>query len=243
MTDVDLVPTDIIPLVNYAWECSFCKVESNKRAICDCGWYPLNRCLLLEPVLRETMTQKDIEDEKSEGLHPKHDVELQQEIIGENKEERNTTQTSTTNTNTPNMRSNNNRSNINTLDTLEQDVKTPDLNFGNGLTQHYIKHIINRVDREKAIDGIQADMVRGQDIIEKLGKVKRITAGALVKCGSFVIGKDVQEVVQARVTMKRNERREKKLKEQATIQKQRNDADAVIQKNRTNRLQNGPQRI
>jgi hypothetical protein len=29
MTHVDLVPTDIIPLVNYAWECSFVKIESN----------------------------------------------------------------------------------------------------------------------------------------------------------------------------------------------------------------------
>jgi hypothetical protein len=48
MTHVDLVPTDIIPLVNYAWEQSFVKVESNKRAICDHGWYPLNRNLLLE---------------------------------------------------------------------------------------------------------------------------------------------------------------------------------------------------
>jgi hypothetical protein len=209
MTDVDLVPTDIIPLVNYALERSFCKIQSNKRAICDRGWYPLNRCLLLEPILRETMTQKDIEDEKSEGLHPKHNIELQQDTIGENEEGQNTTQSSTITTNTPNMRSNNNCSNINFHDTLEQDVKT--------LTQHYIKHIINRVDREKAIDGIQSDMVRGKDIVEKLGKVNRITAGALVKCRSFVIGKDVQEVVQACIAMKRNERREKQLKEQAII--------------------------
>jgi hypothetical protein len=51
MANVDLLPTDIIPLVNYAWEHSFMRVETNKKAICDRGWYQLNRNLLLEPVL------------------------------------------------------------------------------------------------------------------------------------------------------------------------------------------------
>jgi hypothetical protein len=52
MANVDLVPTDIIPLINYAWEHSlFIRIQSNKRAICNHGWYPLNRNLLLELVL------------------------------------------------------------------------------------------------------------------------------------------------------------------------------------------------
>jgi hypothetical protein len=138
---VDLVPTDIIPLVNYAWECSFIKIESNQRAICDCGWYPLNRNLLLVPILRESMTPKDIEDEWVAGLHPGYDNNLQQEQENYNET---TSMTISTNSSLPYMRRNNKSFHINNNVTLEGNVNTPDINFGNGLTQHYIKHIIKK---------------------------------------------------------------------------------------------------
>jgi hypothetical protein len=63
MMKVELVSTDIIPLVNYAWSMSFALVESSKRAI----------NLLLHPSLRETMTEGDIQAEIDEGLHPMHE--------------------------------------------------------------------------------------------------------------------------------------------------------------------------
>jgi hypothetical protein len=138
MTHVELVPTDIIPLVNYAWEQSFMKVESNKRAICDRGWYPLNQNLLLEPVLRETMTLKDLEEEKAAGLHPGYDSQLQQEDNSNNI----TPMATSINSPSPNMRRHNKSFHVNNNVTLEGNVITPDINFGNGLTQHYIKNII-----------------------------------------------------------------------------------------------------
>ena len=46
-----LLPTDIIPLINYAWSQSFAKVEGNKKAISDREWFLYNRNLLLEPEL------------------------------------------------------------------------------------------------------------------------------------------------------------------------------------------------
>ena len=55
--------TDVIPLVNYAWAQSFWRVTSNKKAICDRGWNPLNRNLLLDSKLRSSMTEKDKIDE------------------------------------------------------------------------------------------------------------------------------------------------------------------------------------
>jgi hypothetical protein len=42
-------PTDIIPILNFAWERSFVKVKSNKKAIAERGWFPCNRSLLLRP--------------------------------------------------------------------------------------------------------------------------------------------------------------------------------------------------
>ena len=44
--NIQLLLTDIIPLVNKAWKESFAKVNSNKKAILERGWGPLNRYLL-----------------------------------------------------------------------------------------------------------------------------------------------------------------------------------------------------
>ena len=46
---MNLVRTDIIPIVNYAWEKSFNNVTNNLKAIADRGWGPLNRVLLSHP--------------------------------------------------------------------------------------------------------------------------------------------------------------------------------------------------
>jgi hypothetical protein len=45
--ELEILPTDIIPIVNYAWNGSFDNVETNKKAILERGWFPLNRMLLL----------------------------------------------------------------------------------------------------------------------------------------------------------------------------------------------------
>ena len=52
--------TDIIPLINKAWNDSFARVEQNKQAIAERGWYPLNRNILLNDELRSTMTPAEI---------------------------------------------------------------------------------------------------------------------------------------------------------------------------------------
>jgi hypothetical protein len=51
---IELIPTDIIPIVNYAWSGSFDNVETNIKAILERGWFPLNRVLLLHPDIRKT---------------------------------------------------------------------------------------------------------------------------------------------------------------------------------------------
>ena len=55
-----LLPTDIIPIVNIAWEASFVQVENNKIEICDCGWNPLNYALLENDDIKATMTNHDL---------------------------------------------------------------------------------------------------------------------------------------------------------------------------------------
>ena len=62
--DMELLPTDIIPLINTAWVNSFSEVESNKKAIAERGCFLYNRNLLMQEQLRATITMKDIETEK-----------------------------------------------------------------------------------------------------------------------------------------------------------------------------------
>jgi len=47
--EMNLLRTDVIPIVNYAWERSFARVQSNLKAIQDRGWGPLNKILLSHP--------------------------------------------------------------------------------------------------------------------------------------------------------------------------------------------------
>ena len=54
--NTNLERTDIVPIINYAWEKSFAKIDSNKRAIAERGWNPLNRNLLKHPAILNTKT-------------------------------------------------------------------------------------------------------------------------------------------------------------------------------------------
>ena len=46
MDSPQILPTDIIPIVNYAWEKSFARVDLNLKAIISRGWNPMNYHLL-----------------------------------------------------------------------------------------------------------------------------------------------------------------------------------------------------
>ena len=48
-------------ILNYAWDISFARIDGNKKAILERGWYPYNRNLLLHPELVDTMTKKEQE--------------------------------------------------------------------------------------------------------------------------------------------------------------------------------------
>ena len=66
--DIGIVPTDIIPMIKYAWNHSFAKVRTNQRAIALRGWNPYNRILLLHKDIRVTMTDDERDEELEQGL-------------------------------------------------------------------------------------------------------------------------------------------------------------------------------
>ena len=54
-----LVPTNIVPIVNMAWDSSFVNVENNMVAIKERGWNPLNYLLLDSDDIKLTMTNSE----------------------------------------------------------------------------------------------------------------------------------------------------------------------------------------
>ena len=78
---LSLQPTDIMLLICQAWEKSFARIESNRKAIAERGWYPFNRNLLLLPELRETMTEEEKNSEAENGIIiPEHFLTLQPQL-------------------------------------------------------------------------------------------------------------------------------------------------------------------
>jgi hypothetical protein len=59
--------TDVIPLLNYAYPLSFRNTVRGQKAIVDCGWGPLNYCLLLDPDILKTKGSKEGETSEPSG--------------------------------------------------------------------------------------------------------------------------------------------------------------------------------
>ena len=77
VSEVEILPTDIIIIVNSAWNKSFSDIKGNKEAIVQRGWFPLTRNLLLLPELRKTMTPDDHDWETRTKLYPENRLEIE----------------------------------------------------------------------------------------------------------------------------------------------------------------------
>ena len=59
---------DITLLINAPWAESFGRILTNETAICEQGWNPLNRNLILEEILLSTMTVLEREGEATSNI-------------------------------------------------------------------------------------------------------------------------------------------------------------------------------
>ena len=65
---LNIMSSDIVPLVNACWPLAFANVTTNKKAISERGWMPYNRVLLLNELLQATITEEMIVYEKKSNL-------------------------------------------------------------------------------------------------------------------------------------------------------------------------------
>jgi hypothetical protein len=62
LLDFKIEKQDIVGIVHYAWNASFARVETNKKAIANRGWYPANYILLDSKELDKNKNNMHVQD-------------------------------------------------------------------------------------------------------------------------------------------------------------------------------------
>ena len=150
--DLQLLKTNILPLVCLAWPEAFTDIPRNLRAILKCGFNPLNRNLLLNDMIRATMTTAMMEEERKKGLYPYERVPI-------------------TSTNTGSL-----------LRPHQQSSNRSSLNFSSGgMAQYVANTIIGEVEKQAARDRILARKTAAKSERDRIMSItKKMTAGKLV---------------------------------------------------------------
>ena len=214
-----IIDTDLMPLINEAWEKSFARVDKNRNAIADRGWNPLNKALLLDPTLRSTMTANEKCDEYQKlneivipSTSPYHTNDLTTGSL---------TTVTDQSTNDPSSSLNNNPTISNNL------------NFSYGMSNYCLKAFVSNEQLQQAREEIRKDMDTGKSIKEKLRESTQLSAGILFKAGSSRIGKTVFDVYRENLEEKNKQIIKKIKNDEKNYYEQVRQAEEVFNKKKT----------
>ena len=215
--------TDIIPLINRSWNSSFARIGKNRNAICERGWFPLNRNLLTMPEIRSTMTDKEREYEMSSDSNiilPSLKQSLSDLLL-------NTAFSDSFDSATDNASITNDSSTASTIISSDKS-KVPSLNFNTGTASFVLDAIVQQEDLLKARERIKREREDGQSVSEKLKKSAKITAGVMWKCGTNHLGRNLLDLMKEDQVKKMSEEKNKLKKAESTYLKQMSDSDKLI---------------
>jgi hypothetical protein len=166
-------------LVSQAWEDLFARIRTNKNAIAERGWTPLNYNCLLHP---EIMATKHTAEARDGDFQPASDQEQERD--------------STTIVN-------------NDLHTagLTRMIVSPDLlNLSQGLSCTLINSIIESKTRSDARNGVNAEEIRlkrKESALESIRlRKKRYSAGGHVAAGRWKLGPDLLAEIRERENLR-----------------------------------------
>ena len=215
--------TDIIPLINRSWNSSFARFRTNQNAICERGWFPLNRNLLMMPEVRSTMTDKEREYEMSSDSNiilPSLKQSPSDLLL-------NTAFSDSFDTATDNASITNDSSTASTIISSDKS-KVPSLNFNTGTASFVLDAIVQQEDLLKARERIKREREDGQSVSEKLKKSAKITAGVMWKCGTNHLGRNLLDLMKEDQVKKMSEEKNKLKKAESTYLKQMSASDKLI---------------
>ena len=142
-------PTNLMPLINIAWEKSFARIHQNKKAIVERGWNPLNYNLLTEPDLRATMTI-------GEKISEHNKIILPPSMEPANNSDSNHASFANSATTTPHS----SQETINSRQSL--------LNFATGVTAECLTVLVRSEQLMEARERIRKDKANGKDLETRL---------------------------------------------------------------------------
>ena len=179
MNKPDLSATDIIPMVNYAWDQSFVRVDKNLKAIQDRGWGPLNYALLTDKQIQATMTESE---SKSYAMMLKQstattDMPFQQQTTISHDSTINTaSETISTLTNDGGIEMNYNSKYIQRNSVPNTVTIGSRLNYSSGRSAAVIETLLHDVDLQKVRERNKEKADKGKATKEKLDNAKKLTA-------------------------------------------------------------------
>ena len=192
-----LVATDLIPLINRAWERSFARKEKNQVAIADRGWNPYNRILLLDPSIRATMTEQELQSEARNNLMPPYCTSIDINVTPTTKQTDGSTTASTFSSQ---------QSTINT------DISKR-LNYRSSTSAFCVDALVQNEDLMRSRERIKEEKGKGKDVREQLKSVKKLTAGKLFKIGTTRLGKTLLDIHHENIINESIRERERLIKE------------------------------
>jgi hypothetical protein len=173
MEEIGIVSSDIIPLIVYAWNRSFARVKTNKKAILERGWFPYNRVLLIDPEIRDSMTREEERQEMREGLYPYHREALKEKELKKD---------------WPSL-------DDNLLTQSNSFSSIPSPNMQSGTAQIVLCRIARRNDLNAARKAAKDNKVKGTTLKTRLEQSKKISSTVITSNGTHRLGKTVREVV------------------------------------------------
>ena len=195
--------TEIMILVNYAWSVSFAKIPSNKKAIAERGWNPLNRNIVLDTAVRATMTKLEIETEKESGILIPYTLTGNYVELDES---------------------------LPTVDVqfLSQNITPSKPNLKGGMAAWCLDAIVRNDDLMASRERIRRDGAEGESVSEKLKQIKGMTAAKMFLLGETRLGQGVLENVETSYNSKVAKQREDTQKKADTYRKMLSDAADVF---------------
>ena len=162
MDSLGIYPTDIMAIVNDAWQHSFSRIELNKKAISDRGWGPLNYNLLNNKGIQATMTDSDSLEYLS-MIKSQSDQSTISDLTDENTKS------------TKKIPLNFDPKYLTKVIT-DSVTLTPKLNFSSGRAADVARRLIHDHDIREAREANQKLASKGREAKQKLEQAKKLTA-------------------------------------------------------------------
>ena len=202
--DEGIVDTDLMPIINSAWKRSFGRVDKNRNAISDRGWYPLNKALLLDPDIIATRSNA----EKTKEFNQTNNIVFPKSFYADNNAMDSGSDISIPN-NLPN-----------------------ELNFSSGMSGFCLQSILSQEMLQNARSRLNETVEKGKILKDHIKKSKSLSAGIIFKAGEVRLGQTVFDIHKQNLKEKKRKENEKTKKDEKIYLENVAKAQAILETNK-----------